>query len=272
MKTLSTAIYLAIRLPDWNSLESVRLAHSRLELSSIVFFALLAVAEAFAHRCSDEKRKRHIDTAGIVFFVIAVLSEMAAYPYGQRNDTLSEQVIGSLDKVSKRALDNASKAESDSGTAVAQASDALGKTKLATNKMEEASRNSVTAKLSASGALEIAHGARLEAESFEKDIVSAKAEAAKAEDDLADALKRAAEAQKEATDANVKLADRTLSDAQLVTIANTLNQFPGQEFEIVPYWDSKESAGIAQRINLALQMARWKFLPLTVWHGLMGAW
>jgi hypothetical protein len=40
-------IMLLAILPNWNSLDSVRQAHSDLELAGLVFFALLVVAEAF---------------------------------------------------------------------------------------------------------------------------------------------------------------------------------------------------------------------------------
>lgn len=120
------AVFLALQsiivfLPDWNSLDSVRRVHSRLELGSIVFFGLLAAAEAFAHRSNDERRKYLLDALGIVFFVIAVLAESVGYPYGQRNDTLSAQIIGSLDSKAQSASDKAAKAMTDSGTASTKA-------------------------------------------------------------------------------------------------------------------------------------------------------
>jgi hypothetical protein len=82
--------------PDWNSLESVRRAHSDLEAAALVFFALLVVCEALAHLSDEKKTERRFDKIGIVFFAVAVLAEIAAYPYGQRNDALSAEMIGSL--------------------------------------------------------------------------------------------------------------------------------------------------------------------------------
>src|ERR1039458_2293417 len=96
MNMQATMTHFAIILPDWNSLESVRRAHSDLEAAALVFFALLVVSEALAHLSDDKKTERRFDRIGIVFFAIAVLAEIAAYPYGQRNDTLSAQIIGSL--------------------------------------------------------------------------------------------------------------------------------------------------------------------------------
>jgi hypothetical protein len=84
----ATIHFATFLLPNWNSLESVRGAHSRLEATALVFFALLAIAEAFSHLTQDKTRERMFDKIGIVFFAVAVLAEIAAYPYGQRNDEL----------------------------------------------------------------------------------------------------------------------------------------------------------------------------------------
>ncbi len=114
-------------LPDWNSLDSVRQAHSDLELAGLVFFALLVAAEALAHNSKQEKRKHLFDSIGIWFFAIAVLCEIAGYWYGQRNDALSEQVIVSLDAKARDAASNASTALSNSKEAETKSSDAVDK-------------------------------------------------------------------------------------------------------------------------------------------------
>src|ERR1700746_2240026 len=117
----------AICIPDWNSLDSVRRTHSDLEGAALVFFALLVVCEALAHLSDDKKTERWFDKIGIVFCAIAVLAEIAAYPYGQRNDTLSEQVIVSLDAKARDAANNASTALSNSKEAETKSSDAVDK-------------------------------------------------------------------------------------------------------------------------------------------------
>jgi len=99
----ATLMRLAVWTPDWNSLDSVRRTHSDLEAAALVFFFLLVVVEAFAHRTKEEHKKNVLDLLGIAFFAIAVLAEIVAYPYGQRNDTLSEQTIGSLDSLAHDA-------------------------------------------------------------------------------------------------------------------------------------------------------------------------
>jgi hypothetical protein len=92
-----------VLLPDWNSLDSVRRAHSDLEAAGLVFFALLVVMEALAHNSKNERRKHLFDSIGIWFFAIAIFCEIGGFWYGQRNDDLSQQVIGSLDQKTKDA-------------------------------------------------------------------------------------------------------------------------------------------------------------------------
>src|SRR4051812_5254102 len=106
----ATIMYFATFIPDWNSLDSVRRAHSLLEGAALVFFALLVVCEALAHLSDDKRTERLFDKIGIVFFAVAVLAEIVAYPYGQRNDTLSEEAIVSLDAKSREASASASNA------------------------------------------------------------------------------------------------------------------------------------------------------------------
>jgi hypothetical protein len=97
-----TMMHLVI-LPDWNSLDSVRRAHSDLEAAGLVFFALLVVMEALAHNSKNEHRKHLFDSIGIWFFAIAIFCEIGGFWFGQRNDDLSQQVIGSLDQKTKDA-------------------------------------------------------------------------------------------------------------------------------------------------------------------------
>jgi hypothetical protein len=120
-------IMLLAILPNWNSLDSVRRAHSDLELAGLVFFALLVMAEALAHNSKLEKRKHLFDSIGIWFFAIAILCEIAGYWYGQRNDALSEQKIRSLDVLAENAANNASTALGNSKEAETKSSKAADK-------------------------------------------------------------------------------------------------------------------------------------------------
>ncbi len=161
---------LLLILPDWNSLDSVRHTHSNLEAAGLVFFALLVISEALAHSSRDNRRKDLFDSIGIWFFAIAVLSEIAGYWYGQRNDTLSEQIIVSLSETARQAANDAGTARTDSGTAMTQAGiaeDAAGK---ATSKADKASTTADKAEKSASGALALAGEAEAEVATVQSNI------------------------------------------------------------------------------------------------------
>ncbi|HEY1742974.1 MAG TPA: hypothetical protein VGG18_07390 [Granulicella sp.] len=170
-----------IILPDWNSLDSVRQAHSNLEAGGLIFFALLVVAEAVSHTSKSERRKHVFDTFGIWFFAIAVVCEIVGFRYGQRNDELSGQVISSLSQMATQAKENAKTALTDSATAATQSQKAMTK----------------------------AGAAVKEADTFETGIVSAKRLAADAESHLADALQRAAQAESESAKAQAELTRMT---------------------------------------------------------------
>jgi hypothetical protein len=147
-------------IPDWNSLDSVRHAHSVLEGSALTFFALLVLFDVLAHLAKRaEEKERLFERIALFFFTVAVAAEIAAFVYGQRNDKLSEQVIRSLDKQSKGALVNASSALSKSSEAVNEASTAEGDAEAALAKSSQAN-------LLASNALFTATAARSEFTKF----------------------------------------------------------------------------------------------------------
>jgi hypothetical protein len=92
---------------DWNTLDSIRKVHNFLEGGALVFFALLVLFDVLAHLSEDEKpvRAKLLERIGLWCFGVAVLSEIVAYPYSQRNDTLSsQQDAARRDKIA--ALDN----------------------------------------------------------------------------------------------------------------------------------------------------------------------
>ncbi|MGC2109647.1 MAG: hypothetical protein WA655_09030 [Candidatus Korobacteraceae bacterium] len=107
----------------------------------------------------------------------------------------------------------------------------------------------------------MAGGARQEADSFEKDIISAKEQAAKAESHLADALQRAVAAETEANKLKNRFADRALTDEQAKSIGNAIGPYAGQEFDVTPYWDLREPLAIANRIADAMIFGGWKYVP-----------
>lgn len=98
-------INLAVSLPWWDSLDSVRKVHSDLEVAAIVCFSLLVAFDSAAHLLDKKNpdRARVVAGIGLIFFWLAVTAEIVGYKYGQRNDELSAQVIGSLDSQAKDA-------------------------------------------------------------------------------------------------------------------------------------------------------------------------
>jgi hypothetical protein len=127
----ATITHFATCFPDWNSLDSVRRAHSRLEGIALVSFALLVLFEVLSHLSEDKDRARWFEKIGLCFFALAVLAEIAAYPYGERNDTLSENIIGSLDAKAREASTNASSALTKAEAADTIAGRAQGKAEAA---------------------------------------------------------------------------------------------------------------------------------------------
>ena len=170
--------------------------------------------DVLAHFSEDKNRERLLEKIGLCFLAVAVFAEIAAYPYGQRNDTLSEQIIGSLDTKARDAFTNAFNALTKAGEADTKADEAL-------NKVDAANT-------AASKAFTLA------------------------------------------AKANAELADRSLTDKQVKAIVAELNQYSGQEYDVVAYWSSKESVAIAERVNQVLQKAGWNLQQPKDWHGLLG--
>jgi hypothetical protein len=231
-------------LPDWNSLDSVRHTHSDLELAGLVFFALLVVAEALAHSTQIKKREHLFDTFGIWFFAIAVICEIVGYPYGQRNDELSAQVIVSLDAKAQDASDKADHAKTTADGAKIK-SDAAG--------VEAAQAGT-----SAATAFTMAGNARREADSFEAKITSAEnnaasaeTKAADAESHLADALQKAAQAEEE-----LKRIRSPRSISNVSALVAVLKPLKGTEYRLKVFQDD-EAIQFTKVIDDVLQQAGW---------------
>jgi len=55
-----------------------------------------------------------------------------------------------------------------------------------------------------------------------------------------------------------RLAARTLLDNQIAGIAEKLKEYSGQEYEIIAFWNNKESVALMNRMISALDLAQWK--------------
>jgi hypothetical protein len=251
-------MHFATLIPNWSSLDSVRRTHSDLEAAALVFFALLVLFDILAHLSTDDKKKTLLEKIGLYCFAIAVLAEVVAYPYGQRNDILSGQVIGSLDAETREALiksgtalAQSKEAETKSGDAIdkaGKAQESLGNAENEANRAQRASSNALGI---ANDAKQVAHESRQEADSFEKDIVSAKQLAADAESHLADALRQVAQAEAEL---NRIRSPRSITNAPALIAALTL--FKGSEYTLNVFQDD-ESIQFTKVIDDVLGQAGW---------------
>lgn len=129
---------LALLFPDWNSLDSVRNAHSLLELWAIWLFAALVLCDIVAHLIEEHRKPlaKIFERIGLCCFALAVAAELSAYKYGQRNDELSAGVIKSLSAEAEEAAAKAAKAITDSGIALNQSGVAETKSGDAQNKVK----------------------------------------------------------------------------------------------------------------------------------------
>jgi hypothetical protein len=226
---------------DWNTLDSVRAIHSFLEAGALVCFAILVLFDVLSH-LSDEHpiRAKRFERFGLWFFGIAVLAEIVAYPYSQRNDTLSSQQ--SADQRAKIAqLDNSTqrlKAEAEIARAHADGFKA---------QIAEADSRARAAEAHVASAKAASEEASAKAERFRLDIAKANESAKQAEG-------RAAEA-------NLELArltaPRTLSPSQQATIAARLRTFGTLRVDVIIVGDSQEIAGITGLIVAAVRQAGW---------------
>jgi hypothetical protein len=203
-----------------------------------------------AARWTDEQRH----TLGRRSLILLILGIGTGLWSLIQTNALSGEVIGSLGEQAEEAGKKASLATRSSDSALARSAQAV-------TVSGDALSKSGKAETAASNALNLARGARREADSFEKRIVSATQKATEAESHLAEALQRAAKAEAETGRLTTRFADRSLSDAQVLDIANALKPFAGQEYGVATYWDTPECMAISNRIHAALQGALWKYIP-----------
>ena len=108
--------------PGWDSPSAVVGIHADLEAIALLFFAALVVFDASAHW--DKKRAVLFERIGLICFGIAVISEIFAYPYSRRNDSLSESSrlsaemrIADLNREAGEARRTAASAQREAGEA-----------------------------------------------------------------------------------------------------------------------------------------------------------
>jgi hypothetical protein len=161
----------------------------RWEIAEYIFEGLVIIACAgelvadLGRKCL--KKAHRIQRLSTILLVAALSMELICLV---KTNDLSGRVIGSLsDKAEKAdaeaqsAIDKSSLAEgksnaaiADSSTALSQAKDALTKAGKAQDSLGKAEDEANKAQTASSNALNLARGARQEADSFEKDIAAAK--------------------------------------------------------------------------------------------------
>jgi len=93
-----------------------------------------------------------------------------------------------------------------------------------------------------------------------EDAETARKEALKFQLQIAQANERAASAEKETAKLTQRFADRKLNATQLKAISDKIRPFAGQEYDVTPYWDLKESLAIANEIATGLNMGGWRYV------------
>jgi hypothetical protein len=113
-------------LPAWDSASSVGKIHDALEVTGLVFFALLVAFDILAKVVKS--RASLLEWLGLACFTIAVLAEICALPYGRHSNffataaaNIAEQKIAALNKEAAEARLKAGRAEVAAGEANARA-------------------------------------------------------------------------------------------------------------------------------------------------------
>jgi hypothetical protein len=110
---------------EWNDPAAVQSIHAWLEGGALLFFAALVVFDVASHFAQDKKKERWLERIGLVCFAVAVLMEVAAYPYGKQNDELSSKSIAAANERASKADSHAADANKKAGDASQAAGDAV---------------------------------------------------------------------------------------------------------------------------------------------------
>ncbi len=243
-----------LRFWEWNNVESVRAVHSSLEGWALVFFALLVLFDVLAHRTEHGPLEKRFERIGLWFFGVAVLAEILAYPYGQRNDTLSSHQdleqrakIAGLDNSTQGLRTDAENSRKQAEGFKSQIADADARVKAAEAQVAVANAASKDA---------VAKVAAADARSAQ---ASAKAEGFRL--DIARANESAKQAEAQAVQATLELArfraPRTLSVSQQASIAARLRVHGARRVDVIIIGDGREIGDVTDNIVAAARQAGW---------------
>jgi hypothetical protein len=206
---------------------------------STVAVAIGILGEYVAHFVFEEdaRRNKREMAVSVLFGVLVLGGVVGEYIFGKKLSQVSEQLQQIADTEVAQANKDAAAGRKDAE--VARTQSAATYERAAQAEQHAAQENARAAK-----ALETAEVARTNAEGFQLQIARAN--------------ERAANAELESERLRKQLADRTLSDGQVLSVGNKLKVFSGQSYTVTAYWDSKESLGIANRIHAVLHdVAGW---------------
>lgn len=218
-------------LPGWDSLDSVQDIHAKLELIAIFFFALLVVADVLEHGAT--KRAKLFKTSGLIFFALAVLAELVAYPYGRKTDKLSQTRIRQEEQLVAKSIEHANQAGRDAAEANERAA-------LAESHLAEADAR--------------AEVARKDAEAFRLDIAKSNERAANAERETARLTKLAEDERLARLNIEARLASRRVSSEQAKQLCSFLDVTgkPALGIAIMSSFGTPEADDFAEDIAKAL--------------------
>jgi hypothetical protein len=190
----------------------------------------------FEKEARDNKREMVVS---ILFGVLVLGGVVGEYIFGKKLSQVSEQL---------QQIADTEVAQSNRDAAAARKDAELARTQSAATyeRAAQAEQHASQENARAAKALEAAEVARKNAEGFRLQI--------------AQANERAANAERETARLTQRLADRSLSDAQVRAMTLRLLPFSGQEVVVVTY-DSKETVGLANKLIAAITLAGWKYIP-----------
>jgi hypothetical protein len=189
----------------------------------------------------EEARHNKREMAVSILFGVLVLGGVGGeYIFGKRLTQVSEQL---------QQIADAEVAQANRDSAAARKDAELARTQSAAtyDRAAQAEQDAAQENARAAKALEAAEVARKNAEGFRLQI--------------AEANERAANAERETARLTQRVADRTLTDGQAISIAGKISPFEGQKVQIMTYFDASEPMGLANRILPSLRLAKWLYLP-----------
>jgi hypothetical protein len=227
-----------------------------LHVSEIVLLAggLLLLVGIWGEYRKKEKWEKYLGAFQIMVLAgigVELLGDAGVFLFSESLQRLEGADIQALDKKARDATDKATDALSKSATAVGRSEAADTASKGALAKLGKAEH-------SAGRAMDLARGARKEADTFETRLGSAENKADEAESHVTEAARRATEAT-EALD-RIRLPRELTHIPQLAT---TLRPFKDTEYTFASVFADEESMQLLKQIEGMLQLAGWKRLKVS---------